>query len=117
VSQSRVPGAELTGTMLDAVVPLTAAVEQLLMATVDEPGLSARGRDTLRRVARTIADLDDIDQVELRRRCPLQPPNPTQKDQVTCRDGHAVASFIHIQIENYGFFGDCNLQVNCKQSN
>jgi magnesium chelatase family protein len=51
--------------MLDAVVPLTAAVEQLLMATVDEPGLSARGRDTLRRVARTIADLDDIDQVEL----------------------------------------------------
>ncbi|MDG2201598.1 MAG: YifB family Mg chelatase-like AAA ATPase [Phycisphaerales bacterium] len=63
--QGMVPNAELTGTMLDALVPLTDAAEQFLVETVDELGLSARGWDTLRRVARTIADLDDIDQVEL----------------------------------------------------
>jgi len=63
--QGPVANSELSGPMLDAHVPLSGEAERFLVESVDELGLSARGWDTLRRVSRTIADLDDVDQVEL----------------------------------------------------
>jgi magnesium chelatase family protein len=55
--------AELSTTDLDRVAPLDAAGSALLRGAVDRYGLSARGYVKLRRVARSIADLDGSDAV------------------------------------------------------
>ena len=59
------PNAALTGRELDDLAPLDDASKELLRQAMTELGLSARAYDKIRRVARTIADLDDKAQVEL----------------------------------------------------
>ncbi len=50
--------AALTGAQLDEVAPLTAAAARILEHKLRTSALSARGLDRVRRVARTLADLD-----------------------------------------------------------
>ncbi len=57
--QGELPNAALTGGALDAAVALTDASRDLLRQAMAELGLSARAYDKIRRVARTIADLED----------------------------------------------------------
>lgn len=54
---------ELSGKELDRFVPLDDASRDLLSQAMRELGLSARAYDKIRRVARTIADLEDSDGV------------------------------------------------------
>jgi magnesium chelatase family protein len=56
--QGDTPNAALAGAALDAAVPLDAAARDLLRQAMGELGLSARAFDKVRRVARTIADLE-----------------------------------------------------------
>ena len=56
--QGETPNAALSGPALDAVAPLDAASRDLLRQAMTELGLSARAFDKVRRVARTVADLD-----------------------------------------------------------
>jgi magnesium chelatase family protein len=58
--------ARMSPRQLDLHVPLDAAGHGLLTAACDRLGLSARGFDRIRRVARTIADLDGADHLEPR---------------------------------------------------
>ena len=51
--------AKLNNSELDKIAPLTAAAIRLLTTAVERLGLSARGVAKIRRVARTIADLED----------------------------------------------------------
>ncbi len=51
--------AELSGKELDRFAPLEPEAKELLGQAISELGLSARAYDKVRRVARTIADLDD----------------------------------------------------------
>jgi magnesium chelatase family protein len=50
--------AELSAAQLDAVARLTPAAERVLEHKLRTSALSARGLDRVRRVARTLADLD-----------------------------------------------------------
>lgn len=52
------PNAMLTHRQLDALAPLDPAGQQLLRQAMTDLGLSARAYDKVRRLARTIADLD-----------------------------------------------------------
>ncbi|MEZ6317621.1 MAG: hypothetical protein R3B49_02535 [Phycisphaerales bacterium] len=56
--QGATANARLTGRELDKVAPLEPDAESLLGQAITELGLSARAYDKIRRVARTIADLD-----------------------------------------------------------
>jgi magnesium chelatase family protein len=56
--QGDVPNAALLGAALDAAAPLDAASRDLLRQAMAELGLSARAFDKVRRVARTVADLE-----------------------------------------------------------
>ncbi|MDX2116238.1 MAG: YifB family Mg chelatase-like AAA ATPase [Planctomycetota bacterium] len=58
--------ARLSGRELDALAPLDDDARTLLGQAMTELGLSARAYDKLRRVSRTIADLDDADSIGLR---------------------------------------------------
>jgi magnesium chelatase family protein len=51
--------AELGGAALEAATPLTAPASRMLEHKLRTGALSARGLDRIRRVARTLADLDD----------------------------------------------------------
>ncbi len=55
------PNARLTGRQLDALAPMDDAARTMLGQAMTELGLSARAYDKIRRVARTIADLDGAD--------------------------------------------------------
>ena len=57
--QGDVPNAALAGAALDAASPLQGTARDLLRQCMAELGLSARAFDKVRRVARTVADLDD----------------------------------------------------------
>lgn len=61
--QGALANAELTGRRLDTYAELDDASRALLEQAVTELSLSARAYDKIRRVARTIADLRDADQV------------------------------------------------------
>ncbi len=61
--QGELPNARLSGAMLDLHCALDQGAAEVLLRGLDEQGLSARGYDKVRRVARTIADLDDRDSV------------------------------------------------------
>jgi len=59
------PNAQLPGRELDTHAHLDDASRALLGRAMTELGLSARAYDKLRRIARTIADLDERDSIEL----------------------------------------------------
>jgi magnesium chelatase family protein len=56
--QGETVNAELSGRDLDRVAPLAGAARTLLEEALSQLGLSARAYDKVRRVARTLADLD-----------------------------------------------------------
>lgn len=55
------PNARLSGKQLDKLAPMDTAAESLLGAAITELGLSARAYDKIRRISRTIADLNDAE--------------------------------------------------------
>ena len=57
------PNARLTTLELDEYVPLDAPMRGLLVQAAERHNLSARALQSLRRVARTLADLDEADNV------------------------------------------------------
>jgi magnesium chelatase family protein len=57
------PNARLSGRELDRVCALEGPAQRLLESAMRELGLSARAYDRIRRVARTIADIDGIESV------------------------------------------------------
>jgi len=57
------PNARLTTLELDRYVPLDAPMRGILVQAAERRNLSARALQSLRRVARTLADLDDADNV------------------------------------------------------
>ncbi len=59
------PNGALTGRELDQVVVLEDPAKELLRQAMTELGLSARAYDKIRRLSRTIADLDASDAVRL----------------------------------------------------
>ncbi|MDZ4755651.1 MAG: YifB family Mg chelatase-like AAA ATPase [Phycisphaerae bacterium] len=63
--QGDLPNARLSGRMLDAHAALDETSRTLLGRAMTELGLSARAYDKIRRVARTIADLESVDTVAL----------------------------------------------------
>ena len=58
------PNSALSGPQLDKLAPMDAAGRELLRQAITELGLSARAYDKIRRVARTIADLESRDAIE-----------------------------------------------------
>jgi magnesium chelatase family protein len=58
------PNRTLTGRELDKLAPLDTPSQQLLKDAMTELGLSARAYDKIRRVARTIADLEGPDPIQ-----------------------------------------------------
>ena len=54
---------QMTSRQVRQVCQLDAASRDLLESSVNEQGLSARAHDKILRVARTIADLDDADDI------------------------------------------------------
>ena len=60
----RCPNAELTGRALDQCVVLDDAASLVLRGAMTELGLSARAYDKIRRVSRTIADLEGSERVD-----------------------------------------------------
>ncbi|MDG2291293.1 MAG: ATP-binding protein, partial [Phycisphaerales bacterium] len=63
--QGTSPNGMLDGRQLDEYARLSPEAEEVLAQSVESLGLSARGWDTIRRVARTIADLDDRNLIEV----------------------------------------------------
>jgi magnesium chelatase family protein len=59
VQRNGVANSSLTGELLDRFAPLSASATQLLRTHLERGALSGRGFHRIRRVARTIADLDD----------------------------------------------------------
>ncbi len=57
------PNARLSGKQLDTLAPLDDPARSLLGSAIQELGLSARAYDKVRRIARTIADLDGAGEV------------------------------------------------------
>ena len=62
--QGDVPNGMLDGRQLDQHAHVSSKAERVLVDSVESLGLTARGWDTIRRVARTIADLDERDLIE-----------------------------------------------------
>jgi magnesium chelatase family protein len=62
--QGEVSNAALAGAALDAAAPLEGASQDLLRQAMAELGLSARAFDKVRRVARTVADLEGSERVQ-----------------------------------------------------
>ena len=58
------PNSTLTGRELDKLAPLDAQSQSLLKQALTELGLSARAYDKIRRVARTIADLEGTETIQ-----------------------------------------------------
>ncbi|MCZ6597373.1 MAG: ATP-binding protein, partial [Planctomycetota bacterium] len=58
------PNARLEADALDRLVPLGPRERRLLEEAVDQRGLSARAVQSLRRIARSIADLDGVERVD-----------------------------------------------------
>lgn len=64
--QGATPNGRLSGKDLDRLAPLDDAARAMLGQAMSEMGLSARAYDKLRRLARTIADLEEHDQIGAR---------------------------------------------------
>lgn len=63
--QGGTPNCRLSGKLLDQFAPLSEESQALLGQALTEMGLSARAYDKIRRVARTIADVDECDAVRV----------------------------------------------------
>lgn len=63
--QGAVPNARLSGRRLDDLAPMDDDARALLGQAITELGLSARAYDKVRRVARTIADIDSAPRIAL----------------------------------------------------
>ena len=59
------PNSRLPGRQLDTLAPMTEPARALLGEAITGLGLSARAYDKIRRVARTIADLDGVDTLDI----------------------------------------------------
>ncbi|MBC7834021.1 MAG: ATP-binding protein, partial [Phycisphaerales bacterium] len=59
------PNSRLSGKQLDAMAPMAEAARTMLGQALTELGLSARAYDKIRRVSRTIADLDGADTITI----------------------------------------------------
>lgn len=59
------PNSRLSGKQLDTLAPMTDDAKTLLGNAMREMGLSARAYDKIRRVARTIADLENTDRLQV----------------------------------------------------
>src|SRR5262249_44197788 len=58
-----VPNARLSGKQLDKLAPMEDSARALLGQAMTEMGLSARAYDKIRRVSRTIADLEGAERI------------------------------------------------------
>ncbi len=58
------PNSSLTGRQLDQLAPFDPAGQELLRQAMTELGLSARAYDKIRRIARTVADLEAVSDVQ-----------------------------------------------------
>ena len=57
--------ARLDGAALDAAAPLSDELKNFLNTAAEKMGMSARGYNRVRRIARTIADLAGRDEIEI----------------------------------------------------
>ncbi len=61
--QGKIHNAHLRGRELDELAPMQAGAKELLGQAISQLGLSARAYDKVRRVARSIADLEGVDEL------------------------------------------------------
>lgn len=65
IERQGIPNAQLDGTMLDTVAKLSDEMTQFLNTAAEKMGMSARGYNRIRRIARTIADLRGAKNIEM----------------------------------------------------
>ena len=65
IERQGIPNAQLDGTMLDTVAKLSDELTQFLNTATEKMGMSARGYNRIRRIARTIADLRGAKNIEM----------------------------------------------------
>ena len=65
IERQGIPNAQLDGTMLDTVAKLSDELTQFLNTAAEKIGMSARGYNRIRRIARTIADLRGTKNIEM----------------------------------------------------
>ena len=65
IERQGIPNAQLDGTMLDTVAKLSDELTQFLNTAAEKMGMSARGYNRIRRIARTIADLRGAKNIEM----------------------------------------------------
>ena len=65
IERQGIPNAQLDGTMLDTVAKLSDELTQFLNTVAEKMGMSARGYNRIRRIARTIADLRGAKNIEM----------------------------------------------------
>ena len=65
IERQGVPNARLDGAALDAAAPLSAELTEFLNNAAEKMGMSARGYNRIKRIARTIADLRGAENIEM----------------------------------------------------
>ena len=65
IERQGIPNTQLDGTMLDTVAKLSDELTQFLNTAAEKMGMSARGYNRIRRIARTIADLRGTKNIEM----------------------------------------------------
>ena len=65
IERQGIPNTQLDGTMLDTVAKLSDELTQFLNTAAEKMGMSARGYNRIRRIARTIADLRGAKNIEM----------------------------------------------------
>lgn len=65
IERQGIPNAQLDGTILDTVAKLSDELTQFLNIAAEKMGMSARGYNRIRRIARTIADLRGAKNIEM----------------------------------------------------
>ena len=65
IARQGMPNARLDGAALDAAAPLSAELTEFLNNAAEKMGMSARGYNRIKRIARTIADLRGAENIEM----------------------------------------------------
>lgn len=65
IERQGMPNARLDGAALDAAAPLSAELTEFLNNAAEKMGMSARGYNRIKRIARTIADLRGAENIEM----------------------------------------------------